>query len=292
LKPVFIQPDFRPAPDQDPALELYEGNPSRIGPAAMPMPKPSENRHAPAFSDGETEFPRFKKPVGAMAEAAPPAEEPAVTPISRAGKERTRPSRFLAGFIVGVLAAAVGVVAVFLVLIGGDLSSIDPPPQPPRREARIVAPDVQGAPLPLPQETPAHALPPEWSENAVAAAPAAPAPPPMQTPVPAPSASLGQTRLFVHHSSTQPQTAVAGEIAGQLRGGGLSVIDIRRISGTISSGSVRYFFPADREAATALTEMLGQIYRGRNDPREFRLLDFTTYSPKPRERTLEIWLPN
>ena len=85
---------------------------------------------------------------------------------------------------------------------------------------------------------------------------------------------------------------MASEIAGQLRGGGLSVIDIRRISGTISSGSVRYFFPADREAATALTEMLEQIYRGRNDPREFRLLDFTTYTPKPRERTLEIWLPN
>ncbi len=119
-----------------------------------------------------------------------------------------------------------------------------------------------------------------------------PPPPPMPAPVPAPSASLGQTRLFVHHSSTQPQTAVASEIAGQLRGGGLSVIDIRRISGAISSGSVRYFFPADREAATALTEMLGQIYRGRNDPREFRLLDFTTYTPKPRERTLEIWLPN
>lgn len=254
------------------------------------MPKPSDGRHAPAFSDGETEFPRFKKPVGAMAETSPPAKEPAVSPTSRTAKEQHRPSRFLAGFIVGVLAAGAGVVAVFLVLIGGDLNSIDPAPQQPRREARIVAPDVQGAPLPLPLETPARALPPEWPENAVAAAPAAPAPPPPSAPLP--SASLGQTRLFVHHSSTQPQTAVASEIAGRLRGGGLSVIDIRRISGTISSGSVRYFFPADREAATALTEMLGQIYRGRNDPREFRLLDFTTYTPKPRERTLEIWLPN
>jgi hypothetical protein len=110
--------------------------------------------------------------------------------------------------------------------------------------------------------------------------------------VPAPSASLGQTRLFVHHSSTQPQAVVASEIAGQLRGSGLNVIDIRRIQGTVSSGSIRFFFPADREAATALAGMLGQIYRGRNDPREFRLLDFTTYTPKPRERTLEIWLPN
>ena len=254
----------------------------------MPQPKPSDNRHTPAFSDGETEFPRFKKPVGAMADAVPPAEAPATFPTSRTAKEQRRPSRFLAGFIVGVLAAGVGVAVVFLVLIGGDLNKTNPPAQPPRREARIVAPDVQGAPLPLPLETPARALPPEWSENAVAAAPAAPAPPP----IPAPSATLDQTRLFVHHSSTQPQAAVASDVAGQLRGGGLSVIDIRRISGTISSGSVRYFFPADREAATALTEMLGQIYRGRNDPREFRLLDFTTYTPKPRERTLEIWLPN
>ena len=32
-----------------------------------------------------------------------------------------------------------------------------------------------------------------------------------------------------------------------------------------------------------------KLYRGRNDPREFRLLDFTNYTPKPRERTLEIW---
>ena len=47
----------------------------------------------------------------------------------------------------------------------------------------------------------------------------------------------------------------------------------------------------DREAAEGLAEMLGQLYRGRNNPREFRLLDFTHYNPKPRERTLEIWLP-
>ena len=254
----------------------------------MPQPKSADNRHAPAYPDGETEFPRFKKPVGALAEAAPPAGRPAASPTPPAEKERRRPSNFLAGFIAGVLAAGIGVVAVFLVLIGGDLNSIDPAPQQPRREARIVAPDVQGAPLPLPLESPPRAVPPEWSDNAVAAAPAAPAPPPMPTP----SASLGQTRLFVHHSSTAPQTAVASEIAGQLRGSGLSVIDIRRISGTVSSGSVRFFFPADREAATALATMLEQIYRGRSDPREFRPLDFTTYNPKPRERTLEIWLPN
>ena len=85
---------------------------------------------------------------------------------------------------------------------------------------------------------------------------------------------------------------MAADIAGRLRGGGLSVIDIRRIQGTVSAGSVRFFFPADRDAAAGLAEMLGQIYRGRNDPREFRLLDFTHYNPKPRERTLEIWLPD
>ena len=182
--------------------------------------------------------------------------------------------------MAGVLAAGIGVAAVFLMLIRGDLDSIDPAPQPQRREAKVVAPEILGAPLPL--ESPA---PLPTGTGGTPEAPAAPHRLP-------PRCALNQARLFVHHSATPPQAAVAADIAGRLRGGGLSVIDIRRIQGTVSAGSVRFFFPADREAAAGLAEMLGQLYRGRNEPREFRLLDFTHYNPKPRERTLEIWLPD
>jgi len=233
----------------------------------MPQPKPFRNSHAPAQPSEETEFPHFKKPVGALAEAASQDEKPVTV---QAGGVRRRSARFLFGFMAGVLAAGIGVAVVFLKLIRGDLDSINPAQQPQRREAKVVAPEILGAPLPL--ESPA----PKAAE---------PAPPPAP-------AALNQARLFVHHSAAPPQAAVAADIAGRLRGGGLSVIDIRRIQGTVSAGSVRFFFPADREAAAGLAEMLGQLYRGRNAPREFRLLDFTHYNPKPRERTLEIWLPD
>jgi hypothetical protein len=233
----------------------------------MPQPKPFRNSHAPAQPSEETEFPRFKKPVGALAESASQEEKPVT--VQAAGARR-RSARFLLGFMAGVLAAGIGVAVVFLMLIRGDLDRINPAQQPQRREAKVVAPEILGAPLPLESPAPRAAEP---------------------APSPAPAA-LNQTRLFVHHSDTPPQAAVAADIAGRLRGGGLSVIDIRRIQGTVSAGSVRFFFAADREAAAGLAEMLGQLYRGRNAPREFRLLDFTHYNPKPRERTLEIWLPD
>jgi hypothetical protein len=243
----------------------------------MPQPNPFRKSRAPAQAGEETEFPHFKKPVGALAEAASQAETPVTAPATEAGE---RSAKFLFGFMAGVLAAGLGVAAVFLLLIRGDLDSINPAQQPQRREAKVVAPEVLGAPLPL--EAPA----PKDAEPALA-----PTPAPIPAPAPAPSA-LNQTRLFVHHSAAPSQAAAAADIAGRLRGGGLSVIDIRRVQGTVSAGSVRFFFPTDRDAAAGLAEMLGQLYRGRNDPREFRLLDFTHYNPKPRERTLEVWLPD
>jgi hypothetical protein len=244
----------------------------------MPQPKPFRNTPASAQSSEETEFPSFKKPVGTLAEAAPEAEKPVT---ARNEKARRRLPKFLFGFMAGVLATGIGVAAVFLMLIGGDLDSFNPATEPQRREAKVVAPEILGAPLPLespaPKDAePPSAVPPEGSGDTA--------------PPPAPSA-LNQARLFVHHSATPLQAAVAADIAGRLRGGGLSVIGIRQIQGTVSAGSVRFFFPTDRDAAAGLAEMLGKLYRGRNDPREFRLLDFTHYNPKPRERTLEIWLP-
>lgn len=246
----------------------------------MPLFKPSRMSRTTMQQDKETEFPRFRKPVGALAEAA---EKP-TAPAPGATAARRRSSRFLLGFMAGLAAAGVGTAAVFLLLIGGDLDSFMSAPQPPRREARVVEPETLGAPLPLQlpdvvNTEPAPAAPPKPTEST--------APPPAPVPI-----ALSDARLFVHHSATPSQAAVAADIAGQLRGGGLAVIAIRQIQGTVSAGSVRYFFPADHDAASGLADMLGRLYRGRNDPRDFRLLDFTHYNPKPRERTLEIWLPD
>jgi hypothetical protein len=245
----------------------------------MPLFKPSRISRTTIQQDEETEFPRFRKPVGALTEAA---EKPAA-PALGAKTARRRSSRFLLGFMAGLAAAGVGTAAVFLLLIGGNLDGSMSAPQPPRREARIVEPEILGAPLPLElpdavNTEPAPAVPPKSTDDTT--------PPPAPAPI-----ALSDARLFVHHSATPSQAAVAADIAGQLRGGGLTVIDIRQIQGSVSAGSVRYFFASDRDAASGLADMLGRLYRGRNDPRDFRLLDFTHYNPKPRERTLEIWLP-
>ena len=57
----------------------------------MPQPKPFRNSRAPAEAGEETEFPRFKKPVGALAEAASQAEKP-VTVQSHHGAPSAQPS--------------------------------------------------------------------------------------------------------------------------------------------------------------------------------------------------------
>ena len=208
----------------------------------MPQIKPSRNFRAPAISDPAQPAP---DPRRRSFHASRNRSEHWPRPPPRRGrpsgpiaKARQRSSRFLFGFMAGVLAAGLGVAVVFLILIRGDLDSLNPASQSQRREAKVIAPEIYGAPLPLeapaPRDAePAPAVPPEE--------PPAPAPPP--SPPPRAPSALNQTRLFVHHSNTPPQAAVATDIAGQLRGGGLSVIDIRRIQGTISAGSVRFFFP-------------------------------------------------
>src|SRR5690349_12180744 len=104
----------------------------------MPQPKPFRDAPAPAQSSEETEFPRFKKPVEILAEAETPL-------MAQNGKARRRSTRFLLGFMAGVLATGIGVAAVFLMLIRGDLDSFNPAMQPQRQEAKVIAPEILGA---------------------------------------------------------------------------------------------------------------------------------------------------
>jgi hypothetical protein len=55
----------------------------------------------------------------------------------------------------------------------------------------------------------------------------------------------------------------------------------------IAANSIRYFFASDREQAEALRASLqGQMPGGA----ELRLMDFTSYAPKPQQGHLELWL--
>ncbi|EWY39293.1 hypothetical protein N825_07830 [Skermanella stibiiresistens SB22] len=241
----------------------------------MPLIKqPRARTTVTAHSNEETEFPRFTKPVGAVTRPVGPG--PSIPQgAAEAPTRRARSSRFLLGFIVGLVAAAFGIAALSFMLVGGDLT---PGPQRPARQALVVTPDSVGAPLPLelPEPAPPAAEPP---------------PPTLLDPTP-PTTPLPSARLFVHHVVGASWASQATAVVGALQTGGLTVIDTRQVQGNISTGNVRFFFEEDRDAATRLAELLGGLYGERFGAREFRLIDFTHYSPKPRQRTLEIWLPN
>lgn len=224
----------------------------------------------------DEEFPRFKRPVGAAAQPSEPAEPASARRPPPAPPRRT--GRFVLGFLAGFLLAGIGLGFATYVLIVDVLG----PARPAAPTAVVIEPEVLGAPLPLGKE--AAAPPP--------VPPAAEAPPPdLPPPGPADPTPLSGARLFVHHYAIPPLATVAADVVGALRSEGLTVIDTRTVRSSVSSGNVRYFFPEDREAAASLAERLSKLYGERFEGQGFRVIDFTHYDPKPRQRTIEIWLP-
>ncbi|UEM04097.1 hypothetical protein JL101_001245 [Skermanella rosea] len=225
----------------------------------------------------DEEFPRFKRPVGAAAQPCGPAEpaparRPPPAPPRRGG-------RFALGFLAGFLLAGIGLGFATYVLIVDVLG----PARPAAPTAVVIEPEVLGAPLPLGGEEEALTPRPEPP----------PAPPAAEPPPPGPAGPtpLSGARLFVHHYVVPPLATVAADVVGALRSDGLTVIDTRTVQASISAGNVRYFFPEDRDAAASLAERLSGLYRERFGGQDFRVIDFTHYDPKPRQRTIEIWLP-
>ncbi|UEM20437.1 hypothetical protein JL100_025715 [Skermanella mucosa] len=192
-----------------------------------------------------------------------------------------RRGRFLLGFLAGFLLAGIGLGIAAYVLIVDVLG----PARPASPTAVVIEPEMLGAPLPLGGED--AAAPQPESEPQPEPPPAEEAPPPE----PAAPTPLSGARLFVHHYAVPSLAAVAADVVGALRSDGLTVIDTRTVQGSISSGNVRYFFPEDRDAAASLAERLGGLYGERFGGQDFRVVDFTHYDPKPRERTIEVWLP-
>lgn len=107
-----------------------------------------------------------------------------------------------------------------------------------------------------------------------------------------PVASGAEMRVVVHYPVDGPQGEnAARQVVDALERAAVRDIELRPVDVTVRSPSIRYFHDADRPASEALRrfmqEMPDQVVR---DAAEFRLLDLRSYEPKPRLRTIEVWL--
>jgi hypothetical protein len=69
------------------------------------------------------------------------------------------------------------------------------------------------------------------------------------------------------------------------------VVDIRPVDFQIEQPSVRYFFDGDRRESRRLVEAIGVFYakaRGRGPD---QATDFSHFSPRPSQGSVEVWLP-
>jgi sulfocyanin len=109
---------------------------------------------------------------------------------------------------------------------------------------------------------------------------------------PALALSPGEIRVFIHHFTDHHRVAALAErLTGHLRRQGFTVADIRPVNFTISKPSVRYFFEDDRSASEQLVEELSRFFEEGTSLAPDHASDFTHYLPKPRQGTVEVWLP-
>ena len=98
---------------------------------------------------------------------------------------------------------------------------------------------------------------------------------PVARPVAAPRRDL---TLIVRAPSGLSDEAI-GAATEALTAGGFAAAGAEPVDFKISETNVRYFSPADKESAAAVARTL-----------DARLRDFTDYSPRPPEGTIEVWL--
>jgi len=100
-------------------------------------------------------------------------------------------------------------------------------------------------------------------------------------------ASLAAVRVFVHYAASGAgEAATAMHLARHLEAKGFAV-EAREVDFPIDLDSIRYFFPADRDDAEALSSSLEGQVPGRAAP---PVLDFTRHRPKPSPGHLEVWI--
>jgi hypothetical protein len=102
-------------------------------------------------------------------------------------------------------------------------------------------------------------------------------------------------RIFIHYTGfREDDRRRAMEFAQYLQARGISVADVRDVDFTIRNGSVRYFFPSDRQGSEMVIRTLSEFYaRAGNDKALPRVpQDLTSYERKPNNGTIEVWLPS
>src|SRR5688500_4967147 len=102
------------------------------------------------------------------------------------------------------------------------------------------------------------------------------------------------TKVFVHFSdASAEQRDVAMRVGLLLEDQGIEVIDLRPVGIAISAPTVRYFAPGQRAEAEGLARRLAEVLaKQRPDTAPIRVQDFTTYTPKPPDNAIEVWLPS
>jgi len=101
---------------------------------------------------------------------------------------------------------------------------------------------------------------------------------------------VAPARVFIHHTAgSEPDAAAARSLADHLNQAGFAVAGIRAVPFTIRTGSVRYYFDHDRDAARELAANSGASIRP-PDGRSLSAQDFSYYEPKPTFGTVEVWI--
>ena len=216
---------------------------------------------------------------------------PALAPAAGNEGEVTVPLRHrarapIAAALVVLAVGAVGAVTWFaqgegLALHSRDVASSTLPALRPAAAATLEP--VQAAARPAPKRLAAAAADLDVAARAPAPPRAAAAPAARRAVAgPVEAAPLDVT-VYLHHREASGAVAErAAELAGRLRGLG-AVVELVDNSGlTVTADRLRFFFPADADAATRLADALAPL----------ALQDFTHYHPRPHPGTLELWLAN
>ncbi|MBI0538096.1 hypothetical protein D9599_21265 [Roseomonas sp. KE2513] len=286
-----------------PDLDGPARRPPAETPAAAPAAEAGAIRHARVTAMPQ-EAPRAgQQSPTTMAELALPRRAPVVPPrpplpTSRAGRRSRR--RLLLYTALAALLVAGGVATA---LLGGrpaetgagataeavqEATILPVPPQaspapvPPSPAAPAARPEAEAG-LPPPPPAPPPASPPSSPRQATSRFPGYRGEPLVPTPgpqaeVPRAPAPLGR-RIVVHYP---PGLWDGVEIlVDQLSSFGVPV-ERRVVGATPSRRVIRYFNPVDQDDAEALARSLG---------RDWMVQDFTTFTPRPRQGTLEVWVP-
>jgi hypothetical protein len=102
------------------------------------------------------------------------------------------------------------------------------------------------------------------------------------------------TKVYVHFSdASAEQRDTAIRVGLLLEDQGVEVVDLRPVGIPISAPTIRFFAPGQREEAERLSRRLAAAMAEQSPrPASVRVQDFTSYTPKPPDRALEVWLPS